>query len=548
MKTHNFKQGDKDWHDFRSTHYGASEAAAMLGISPYMSRTELLQLKATGKAQEHSEYTKKILQNGHDAEASARTLLEEDMGDDFYPVTCSKDKLSASVDGLTMDGSTAFEHKLLNNGLFESVLSQQVPDHYMAQCQQIIMVTGAERVIFMCSDGTREKRASVEVIKDQSWFDRIESGWKQFEKDLANYEHKEHVEKPEPAAIMQLPALSIQIKGEVTLSNLPQFKEAAESFIANIKTDLQTDDDFANAEATVKFCGDTEDKLEAAKAAAIGQTASIDELMRTIDFIKESIRTKRLTLEKLVKSQKESIKKNIIDAAFMVCADHSNEIAKEFKTISFIHLITFLSRQNFETVCKNKRTLSSLHNAVDTEVATIKIKLDDLARVIRKNLTHLPEDLSLFRDLQTIITKPEEDFRLLVESRLAEQKRKEEEAKERAIAEVKAAEERGRAQAAAVAERERLAKENEEKRIQAIKEAETNRLKQEAIAKAELEARNAEIKRKEEAARAADEVHKKKILNEVYVSLTKHGMNHTDAELLIAAICRNEIQNVTINY
>lgn len=252
------------------------------------------------------------------------------------------------------------------------------------------------------------------------------------------HEQKEFDDKQEPAEIMQLPALSIQIKGEVTASNLPEFKQAAETFISSIKTDLATDDDFANAEATVKFCDETEKKLESAKAAAIGQTASIDELMRTIDFIKESIRSKRLTLEKLVKTQKESIKTKIIDNAFLVCSQHCNDISAEFSNINFRLLTTFLSRQNFETACKNKRTLASLHNAVDTEVAAIKIKLNDLAMIIRKNLSHLPDDLSIFRDLQSIITKPEEDFKLLVESRIADQKRKEEEATQRAVSEASA--------------------------------------------------------------------------------------------------------------
>lgn len=467
MQTHNLKQGENDWHEFRATHYGASEASAMLGISPYMSRTELLQFKATGKAKDHSDYTKKIFQNGHDAEAAARTLLEEDMKEDFYPVTCSKGKLSASVDGLTMDGYTAFEHKLLSNDLFEMVISQQVPDHYMAQCQQILMVTGAERVIFMCSDGTKKNRVVIDVYPNNDWFERIKSGWNQFSVDLENFEPKEFAEKPEPAAIMQLPALSIQIKGEVTVSNLPEFKSAAENFISKINTDLKTDNDFSDAEATVKFCDETEKKLESAKAAAIGQTASIDELMRTIDFIKESIRSKRLTLEKLVKTQKESIKTKIIDDAYKVCAEHQSGIASEFSRLNFYSLSN-LSRQSFETACKNKRTLASLHNAVDTEVAAIKIKLNDLAMIIRKNLSHLPDDLSIFRDLQSIITKPEDDFKLLVESRLADQKRKEEEAAQRAVAEAKEREEAEAARITAAQERIIKLKEEESRRISSL--------------------------------------------------------------------------------
>lgn len=442
MQIHKLVQGSKEWHQFRADHFGASEAAAMLGLSNDLTRNDLLLFKKTGKSLEYSDWTQKnILDYGHEVEALARSILENEIGEDLFPVTCSYGKLSASCDGLNMHGTIAFEHKQMSKYLANFINENGIlPSSHIPQCQQILMITGAEKLIFVCSDGTEETRIKMTVHPDHEWFDRIKSGWQQFEKDLGMYEPKELAEKPQPEAIMQLPALSIQIKGEVTVSNLPEFKQAAEVFISNINTTLTTDEDFVNAETTVKFCEETEKKLESAKAAAIGQTASIDELMRTIDFIKESIRSKRLTLEKLVKSQKENIKTKTINDAFKLCAAHQSDIAQEFKNINFI-LISSLSRQAFETACKNKRTLESLHNAIDTEVASIKIRLDDLARGIRKNLTHLPDDLSLFRDLQSIITKPEDDFKLLVESRLAEQKRKEEEAAQRVIAEAKAKEE-----------------------------------------------------------------------------------------------------------
>lgn len=461
MQTLNLVQGSKEWMEFRSKHFGASEAAAMLGLSKQLSRNDLLLYKKTGKSKDYGDWVQaNILDYGHEVEALAREILESELGDELYPVTCSDGvMLSASCDGLTIDGHIAFEHKQYNSDLADFIVANgTLPDTHMPQCQQILLVTGAQKVIFVCSDGAAFNRVKVEIFPDQSWFERIVAGWEQFAKDLQNFEPREISEKPEPAAIMQLPALSIQIKGEVTVSNLPEFKQAADTFISSIKTDLQTDDDFANAEATVKFCDETEKKLESAKAAAIGQTASIDELMRTIDFIKESIRSKRLTLEKLVKTQKESIKNKIIGDGFDLCFSHATEVDSEFPQINFMTIAgSTFSRQSFETACKNKRTLASLHNAVDTEVAAIKIKLDDMARVIRKNLTHLPEDLSLFRDLQSIITKPEDDFKLLVESRLAEQKRKQEEAAIRAAEELKAAEERGKAQALAAQERERIA-------------------------------------------------------------------------------------------
>lgn len=570
MITHDMQQGTPEWNLFRQSHFGASEAAAMLGLSKQLSRNELLLFKLTGKSKEYSDWVQaNILDYGHEVEALARPFVEQMIGEELYPVTCSDGRMSASCDGLTMLEDIAFEHKQFNASLAESVANGVLPEEYMPQCQQILMITGATKVVFVVSDGTIENLVHMDVLPDQAWFEKLRAGWNQFSRDIENFEPKEFADKPEPAAIMQLPALSIQIKGEVTVSNLPQFKEAAETFIANINTDLKTDEDFVNAEATVKFCGDTEDKLEAAKSAAIGQTASIDELMRTIDHIKESIRAKRLTLEKLVKTQKESIKTSIIKAGFDLCYLHVSQLQSEFSKINLEQLATSVfTRQNFETACKNKRTLASLHNAVDTEVAAIKIKLDELARVIRKNLTHLPEDLSLFRDLQSIITKPEDDFKLLVESRLAEQKRKEEEEKQRAEAAIKAAEEqakkqaeekaqrevaeakaaaekakadliaaeeRGRAQAAALAELERLAKESSE-----------NLASQSDASIQQPESSESASNVKAIGITATPE--QRKILLEVSESMIENGVDVKAARNLSSLIFAGRIKHVTINY
>ena len=59
METHNLVQGSEDWHKFRMTHFGASEASTMLGISPYLTRNELLRYKAIGKSKEYSDYVQK---------------------------------------------------------------------------------------------------------------------------------------------------------------------------------------------------------------------------------------------------------------------------------------------------------------------------------------------------------------------------------------------------------------------------------------------------------------------------------------------------------
>ncbi|MCL5460228.1 hypothetical protein M3M33_16445, partial [Loigolactobacillus coryniformis] len=74
-----------------------------------------------------------------------------------------------------------------------------LPDSHMPQCQQILMVTGAQKVIFICSDGTENNRVKIDVHPDKEWFDRIKLGWDQFEKDLAVFEPKEFADKPQAA-------------------------------------------------------------------------------------------------------------------------------------------------------------------------------------------------------------------------------------------------------------------------------------------------------------------------------------------------------------
>jgi putative phage-type endonuclease len=416
---HNLEQGSQAWLDFRANHFGASEAAAMLGISKYQTRTALLLSKKTGITEEINEQKQALFDKGHATEALARTILEGKLEDDLYPAVYSKGKLSASVDGIDMAETFAFEHKLFNKALFDSINAGVLPDAYQPQCQQVLYVTGARHLYFVCSDGTEENFAMMLVEPDADWIARIIQGWDQFEKDLESFAAVEYAEKPKAEPVKALPALSIQIKGEVSLSNLPRFKEAAEEYLAEIKTDLETDDDFAYAEANVKYLDEAEKSLEQAKKAALSQTADIDELMRTIDHIKESMRSKRLSLDKLVKSKKEQIKADIVLKGNNALAAHVSALNSEIKPV----VLTI--RGSFAEVIKNKRTVASLQDAVDTELSLCKIEIDALAADVRKNLAHLNETAkhhkALFADISTLALKAPDDFAAVVQIRLSEE-------------------------------------------------------------------------------------------------------------------------------
>jgi len=435
----NIQQGSEQWLAIRKTHLTASEAPAALGKSKYTSRTELLNQKASGVSKEIDSFTQALFDKGHKAEATARTIAEKIIQEDLYPVTATLEveglSLLASFDGCTIDESIIWEHKLYSESLANEVRSGALSDHYTVQLDQQLLISGASKCLFMTSDGTEENMAWCWYEPSQEKFDALISGWKQFQRDLESHVIAEVVEAPKAESIMRLPALAVQIKGEIVASNLPDFKAQAETFIAAIKTDLQTDEDFANADATVKFCEKAEKDLDVAKAAVIAQTGSIDELMRTVDHIQAQLRNKRLMLDKLVKSRKEEIKLEIMNNGKRDYQDFVDSLEKPFAPIKLV-----LPPVDFAGAIKNKRTLASLKDSVATAVANGKATAATVANALRDQITWYEtaavDYKFLFNDLQQIVFKPTEDFQNLVNNRIAGHKeaeaKKAEEAAKRA--------------------------------------------------------------------------------------------------------------------
>ena len=126
MKIHSdIIQGSDTWHELRASVDGtASEAAAMLGLSKYMSRSELLRQKATGEVEEVTPAKQKIFARGHEVEELARPIAEAHIGEELYPATITNEieglNLLASMDGMTMMGDVGFEHKMTNAELMLS--------------------------------------------------------------------------------------------------------------------------------------------------------------------------------------------------------------------------------------------------------------------------------------------------------------------------------------------------------------------------------------------------------------------------------------------
>ncbi|WP_085631508.1 YqaJ viral recombinase family protein [Pseudomonas sp. R16(2017)] len=425
MKIHNVVQGSAEWHALRAQNFTASEAPAMMGTSKYQTRTDLLTLKKTGIAPEITPAQQRIFDDGHAAEAKARPIVEAMIGEELYPVVGTEGGLLASMDGATMLGETLFEHKLWNASLVAQVEAGELEAHYYWQLEQQLLVSGAERVIFVCSDGTADNFVHMEYRPVAGRAAQLVEGWKQFEADLATFEMAEAPSIVVGKAPDELPALRIELTGMVTASNLKVFEESALAVIDSVKTTLVTDQDFADAKKAVKWCGDVESAVATAKKQALSQTQTIDELFASLDRISGHARETRLKVDKLVKAQELLVKANIKQKAENSLADH---VAAINKTLGRVILPAV--EADFAGAMKNKRTIASLQDAVDTELARAKIAASQTADGIRLNLRSLAELAAdyafLFNDVQQLVMKANDDLVTLIKVRISEHQAAEE--------------------------------------------------------------------------------------------------------------------------
>ena len=484
-------QGSAGWHTHRASHFNASDCAAMLGQSSYKTRSQLLHEKATGLTPEVDAQTQARFDRGHEYEAIARPWAEEIIGSELYPVVLAGEvdglKLSASLDGLTMTEDVSFEHKTLNAALEAALADGIIPDEYHAQLEMGLMLSGAERCLFVASSGDKDAMRYAWYMPNYAFRQRILDGWKQFAADLADY-------KPVPVEIKHtghapetLPALHIEVTGMVTASNLADFKAHALAVFAGINRELVTDAQFADAEKTVKWCADIERRLDAAKQHALSQTASIDELFRTMDDIGTEARAVRLGLDRLVKARKDAIRAEIVTDGRNALGDHISALVERIG-----HGIVPTVAVDFAGVIKGKRTLDSMRDAVATELARAKIEANAIADRVTINLRLInekPELAFLFADVVQLVFKAPDDLAAVMQNRITIHQAKEA-ARIEADRQRIAAEERTKAEAAAQARiaadvAAATAKAREQAYAQASADAAAKRASDEAIAKAQ---------------------------------------------------------------
>lgn len=446
MKVLNLQQGSPEWLAARAKHFTASEAPAMLGLSKYTSRNELLRQKATGIAKDIDANTQRLFDAGHEAEEAARPIAESIIGYTLYPVTGTAEidglPLLASFDGLTLMEDDAWENKIWNTEFAAHVLNtNDAPDTHWPQLEQQLLVSGAKRVLFTVCDGTEENLVELWYESKPERRARLIAGWKQFAEDLKNYQHVEIIHAAVAAPQMQLPAVSVQVLGSIEVrDNLTAFGDALGAYVKRINLKPETDQDFADLEATVKTLEKAEAALDSAENGALAQAESIDKMRKLVAESRELARTTRLTIEKLVDAEKKNRREKIVTEARESLRKFIAELNARVKFMPEI-------QADFGGAIKGKKTLASIKNSVDTELARAKTEASMIADMIDANLKVYGEFVSgyevLFVDLGKIVNQQPEACRAIIEQRIAQQKAQEE-ARRAAEAERIRAEERAK--------------------------------------------------------------------------------------------------------
>jgi predicted phage-related endonuclease len=483
MKTIELIQGTPEWVAHRAQHYNASDAPAMMGCG-HKTRTELLHEKHVGFERDVSSFVQeRVFDPGHRFESLSRPLAEKIVGQELYAVTGTNGKLSASFDGLTLLEDIAFEHKTLNDELNEafdqidtiapaqrdSAGGRELPRKYQVQMEQQCMVAECKRVLFMASkwsdDGELIQERHCWYESNPALAEQIRKGWEQFEADLAVYVPVEVIDKSVAKAVTDLPAVAVQVTGALMVrDNFKVFEAALRKFI---DTDLiekpQTDQDFADLTLQIAALKKAEAALDAAEANMLSQVESVDAIKRTKEMLHKLARDNRLASEKRLEARKVAIKGEIVAEGVTAFREHIDALNTRLGKPYMPPIAA-----DFGGVIKNLRTVESLRNAVQTELARVKIAANETADRIDTNLKHLRETASkhifLFSDTPTIVLKAPDDLQALVANRInaheqAEQKRLEEQREQIRKEEAERLEREARErQKAADAEAERLAR------------------------------------------------------------------------------------------
>ena len=184
MKLQQLTQKTKAWIDFRKLHICASDAPAIMGMSPYKKIDQLRK----EKLQSYEQATNVYMQRGLDLEPLALEMFEKETGLILFPAVGiheTIDWMAASFDGVSIDRKDILEIKCPGKKDHNEALEGRIPKHYKAQIQHQIEVSGLDFSYYYSFDG--ESGVTLEVKRDQEFIDIMLAKEFEFWQSIQNF-------------------------------------------------------------------------------------------------------------------------------------------------------------------------------------------------------------------------------------------------------------------------------------------------------------------------------------------------------------------------
>lgn len=187
MKTISISQGTNEWHKWRLSGIGASDAPVIEGVSPYKTPRQLFfEKRGEVKEQEGNEF---IFEKGHKTEGLIRKQFQDLTGVEMKPLCVvhpNFDYIIASLDGFD-SRLGVLEAKLVGQeALNDAKNSGSIPRHHFIQMQHQFAVTGANEGQWFGHDGKKtgivvpvkadQKLIENLLFKEQSFWQDIKDG------------------------------------------------------------------------------------------------------------------------------------------------------------------------------------------------------------------------------------------------------------------------------------------------------------------------------------------------------------------------------------
>lgn len=167
------KQRSPEWHEFRRNHIGASDAPAIMGVSPWKDVKQLYNEKTS--MPEISDNSNAAMRRGLQLEPVALALFEDETGYLMSPSVLVHPYIkfmSASLDGIELDGKCIVEIKCPGSEDHKIALDNAVPEKYIPQLQHQMEVCGMDWMYYMSYRSDSDYKI-IEVKKDHDYTNNL---------------------------------------------------------------------------------------------------------------------------------------------------------------------------------------------------------------------------------------------------------------------------------------------------------------------------------------------------------------------------------------